>query len=378
MDFGFNEEQQDLQGLATQILEGELSHERLKEVEGGDENFDRELWAKLAEAGILGIALPEATGGGGYGYLEAALVLEQVGRTVAPVPFYATIIAALPVAKFGTDAQKDAILPGVISGETILSVALTEAGTDPLHPVTTAKPDGAGDGGGYVLDGVKDCVPAGPLADMVLCPAITPDGKVIVAIVDPNASGVTRERQDTTNMHAAARLTLQGVKVGADDVLGTADDGAEVLQWTVERATGALCAIAIGICEEAVKMTAEYTNTREQFDRPIATFQAVGQRAADAYIDTEAVRLTAWQAIWRLSEGLDATTEVAVAKFWAAEGGQRVVHAAQHLHGGMGVDRDYPLHRYFLWAKWLELSLGGATRQLLTIGKHLADEPVSA
>ncbi len=210
----------------------------------------------------------------------------------------------------------------------------------------------------------------------MLCPAVTADGKVIVAIVDPNASGVKRERQETTNMHAEARLTLEGVKVGAGDVLGT--DGAEVLQWTVERATAALCAIAIGICEEAVRMTAEYTKTREQFDRPIATFQAVGQRAADAYIDTEAVRLTAWQAIWRLSEEIPATTEVAVAKFWAAEGGQRVVHAAQHLHGGMGVDRDYPLHRYFLWAKWLELSLGGATRQLLTIGKHLADEPVSA
>lgn len=374
MDFGFSEEQQDLQGLAQQILEGELSHERLKEVEGGDENFDRELWAKLAEAGILGIALPEASGGGGYGYLEAALVLEQVGRTVAPVPYYATVIAALPIARFGTDAQKDALLPGVISGELILSAALTEAGTDPLHPTTTAKPDGDG----YLLDGVKDCVPAGPLADRVLCPAITPDGKEIVAIVDPDAEGVTRERQDTTNQHAEARLTLQGVKVGAADVLGAVDEGAEVLRWTVERATAALCAIAIGICEEAVKMTAEYTKTREQFDRPIATFQAVGQRAADAYIDTEAVRLTAWQAIWRLSEEIDASTEVAVAKFWAAEGGQRVVHAAQHLHGGMGVDRDYPLHRYFLWAKWLELSLGGATRQLLTIGKHLADEPVSA
>ena len=124
-------------------------------------------------------------------------------------------------------------------------------------------------------------------------------------------------------------------------------------------------------------MTAEYTKTREQFDRPIATFQAVGQRAADAYIDTEAIRLTAWQAIWRLSEGLPATAEVAVAKFWAAEGGQRVVHAAQHLHGGMGVDRDYPLHRYFLWAKQLELTLGGATPQLLKLGAILAAEPVA-
>jgi alkylation response protein AidB-like acyl-CoA dehydrogenase len=132
----------------------------------------------------------------------------------------------------------------------------------------------------------------------------------------------------------------------------------------------------VGVCAEAVRLTAEYTKTREQFGRPIATFQAVGQRAADAFIDTEAVRLTAWQAVWRLSAGLPAEEQVAVAKFWTAEGGQRVVHAAQHLHGGMGVDRDYPLHRYFLWAKQLELGLGGGTRSLLDLGARIAEEPV--
>jgi alkylation response protein AidB-like acyl-CoA dehydrogenase len=131
-----------------------------------------------------------------------------------------------------------------------------------------------------------------------------------------------------------------------------------------------------GVAETAVRMTAEYTKTREQFERLIATFQAVGQRAADAYIDAEAIRLTAWQAAWRVDAGLPAEAEVAVAKFWAADGGQRVVHAAQHLHGGVGVDRDYPLHRYFLWAKHLELTLGSATAQLLTLGSLLADEPV--
>ena len=141
------------------------------------------------------------------------------------------------------------------------------------------------------------------------------------------------------------------------------------------RATAAQCCLAAGVCAEALDLTAEYTKARKQFDQPIATFQAVGQRAADAYIDTEAVRLTALQAAWRISEGLPAETEVAAAKFWAAEGGQRVVHAAQHLHGGMGVDRDYPLHRYFLYAKQLELSLGGATRQLLALGEILAREP---
>jgi alkylation response protein AidB-like acyl-CoA dehydrogenase len=374
MDFSFNEEQEDLKGLAEKVLQGELTHERLKEAEAGDDNFDRELWKKLAEAGVLGIAVPEAQGGGGYGFLETALVLEQIGRTVAPLPYYASIVlGALPIARFGTDAQKDALLPGVASGETILTAALVEPGADPLHPTTRA----ARDGDGWTLDGVKDCVPAGPLADRVLVSASADDGTVIVAIVDPGAAGVTRERQDTTNHHAEARLTLKGVNVEAGDVLGSAEQGSEILTWLVERATAALCAIAIGVCEEALRMTAEYTKTREQFDRPIATFQAVGQRAADAYIDTEAIRLTAWQAIWRLSEELSASAEVAVAKFWAADGGQRVVHAAQHLHGGMGVDRDYPLHRYFLWAKVLELTLGGTTPQLLKLGKILADEPVA-
>ncbi|HUV10388.1 MAG TPA: acyl-CoA dehydrogenase family protein [Acidimicrobiia bacterium] len=375
MDFSFNEEQQDLQGLAKQILENEVTNERLKETEAGETNFDRDLWAKVAEAGLLGIAIPEAHGGGGYGFLEVALVLEQVGRTVAPVPYYeATVLGALPIAQFGSDAQQAALLPAIASGESIVTAALFDGGTDPLVPTTKATR--AGDG--WKLNGVKDCVPAGPLADRVLVPARTDDGAVIIAIVDPAGAGVTRESQQTTDNHPEARLTLADATVADADVLVGPEGGAEALQWIVERATAALAVIAIGICEEAVRMTAEYTKTREQFDRPIATFQAVGQRAADAYIDTEGIRLTSWQAAWRLSEGLEASTEVAVAKFWAADGGQRVVHAAQHLHGGMGVDRDYPLHRYFLWAKKLELTLGGATQQLLKIGRTLADEPVPA
>ena len=372
MDFSFNEEQQDLQGLAKQILEAEVTHERLKEIEAGEDNFDRELWAKLAEAGLLGIALPEAHGGGGYGFLEAAIVLEQLGRTVAPVPYLSTVVlGALPVAQFGSDEQQQRLLPGVASGERLLTAALVEVGADPRRPVTTARRDGDG----WVLDGEKICVPDGTLADHLLVPASTDDG-VIVAIVNPDA-GVTRERQRTTSGHPEALLRLDGTRVADADVLGGVAHGAEVLDWTIERATAALCAVAIGVCEEALRMTAEYTKTREQFERPIATFQAVGQRAADAYIDTEAIRLTAWQAIWRLSEGLSAAAEVAVAKFWAAEGGQRVVHAAQHLHGGMGVDRDYPLFRYFLLAKQLELTLGGTTPQLLALGRILADEPAA-
>ena len=129
-----------------------------------------------------------------------------------------------------------------------------------------------------------------------------------------------------------------------------------------------------GLAAEAVRITGEYTTSREQFGRPIATFQAVGQRAADAYVDAQAIRLTMLQAAWRLANDAPADREVAVAKYYASLGGHRVVHAAAHLHGGMGVDRDYPLHRYFLLAKQLELTLGGASRQLVALGGILAAE----
>jgi 3-oxocholest-4-en-26-oyl-CoA dehydrogenase beta subunit len=374
MDFGFNEEQQDLQGLARQILDAEVTPERLKEIEAGEDNVDRELWAKLADAGLLGIALPEAHGGGGYGFLEAAIVLEQIGRTVAPVPYLSTVVlGALPVARFGSEALQAALLPGVAAGDRVLTAALVEDGADPRQPLTTAQRDGDD----WILEGEKTCVPDGMLADRVLVPATADDGRVILAVVDPDARGVSRQRQPTTSGHAEALLRLDAARVTDADLVGGPEGGAAALDWALERATAALCAVAIGVCEEAVRMTAEYTKTREQFDRPIATFQAVGQRAADAYIDTEAIRLTAWQAIWRLAEELPAAAEVAVAKFWAAEGGQRVVHAAQHLHGGMGVDRDYPLFRYFLLAKQLELTLGGTTPQLLALGRILAAEPVA-
>ncbi|HEX6568973.1 MAG TPA: acyl-CoA dehydrogenase family protein [Acidimicrobiales bacterium] len=371
MDFALTEEQQATRDLAHQILTDRETHEHLKEIEAGGEGFDRDTWAELAKAGLLGIALPEAVGGSGLGFVALCQLLEEVGRTVAPVPVVpAVVLGALPIVQFGSDEQQQRWLPGVVSGDTVLTAALVELGADPLHPTASATREGSG----FRLDGVKVCVPAGLSASAVLVPASSTDGSVGIFVVDPKGNGVTIERQDTTSGIPQARVELDGVVVSEGDTLRYGTSGGEGLEWIIERATAALCAVATGVCEQALKMTAEYTKTREQFDRPIATFQAVGQRAADAYIDTEAIRLTALQAAWRLEEGLSATAEVAVAKFWAADGGQRVVHAAQHLHGGIGVDRDYPLHRYFLLAKQLELSLGGASRHLVALGGILAAE----
>jgi alkylation response protein AidB-like acyl-CoA dehydrogenase len=366
MDFSFSDEQQSISDLAHQILTDKCTQERLREIEAGDgPRFDRELWDEIARAGLVGVAIPEEFGGGGLGFFELALIVEQVGRTTAPIPFIETaVLGALPVARFGTAEQKRELLPRVAAGALVLSAALVE------DEPTTAVADG--DGGR--LSGTKLFVPAGQIADRVLVPAATGDDAAGVFLVDPRADGVTVAEMVTTSGQPEATLGLRDVRVGADDVLGDGENGAAIADWTSLRGNAALSSLALGVCEEALSLTAEHTRTREQFDQPIAMFQAVGHRAADAYIDTEAIRLTSWQASWRLGAGMPSETEVAVAKYWAAEGGQRVVHAAQHLHGGVGVDRDYPLHRHFLYAKQLELTLGGATQQLLTIGEFLADE----
>jgi alkylation response protein AidB-like acyl-CoA dehydrogenase len=382
MDFDLTDEQQATIDVAAKLLGDKATPDAIRAVEHADDlRFDRALWSAMADAGLLGIAVPAEHGGAGLGVLELCLVLEEVGRRTAPVPALAALaLGGLPVARWGTAEQQAALLPGLVSGTTVLTAALVEPVGDPTRPSTTARPDpeaggGAGDAGagGWVLDGVRTNVPAGLNADTIIVPATTEAGEVALFLVPTDAEGVTRERQDTTTGTPEAQVRLDGVRVEAGAVLGPIDDGT-ALRWTLEHATVGVCAVMAGLTAEAVRITGEYTTGREQFGRPIATFQAVGQRAADAYVDAHAVRLTMLQAAWRLGAGVPADREVAVAKYWAAAGGQRVVHAASHLHGGVGVDRDYPLHRYFLLAKQLELSLGGASRQLLRLGGILAAE----
>jgi alkylation response protein AidB-like acyl-CoA dehydrogenase len=371
MDFALSDEQVAIADLAGRILSEQLTTERLREIEQTDDWFARDTWAELAKADLLGIAVPEVHGGGGYGLFELALILEQVGRTVAPLPLLSTLVlGALPVARFGSADQQAALLPGVVSGDVILTAALSEGGDGlpPAVPATVATPDGDG----WLITGTKPLVPAAHLARKVLVPARTGSGSSTVFLVDPTAAGVTLERNRSANLEPLSTMTLDGVRVGPADVLGAVDGGAEVVSWTADRGVAAYCSVQAGVCEAATRLTATYTSERRQFDTPIATFQAVAHRAADAYIDTEAVRLTSRQAAWRLAEDVPAAEELAIAKFWAAEGAHRVVHAAQHLHGGIGVDIDYPVHRTFRWAKHVELSLGGGTAHLRRLGALLA------
>ena len=369
MDFSATAAQDELGALTRQILTDLVTQERLREIEAGGERFDRALWSALAEAGVLSAALPEAVGGAGFGLLEQCSVLAEIGRAVAPAPYLASIVlGAAAVAEFGSADQLAHWGEPAARGVMIMAAALAEDdGEDPCVPATTAHRSD----GGWRLTGTKTSVLAGTAADALLVPASTPSG-VAVFLVAPDDPGVTVRPQHVTGGEATALVELAGAAVPEDRVLGGIAAGRDIAGWLAARATVGLCALQLGVTERALELTAAYARSREQFGKPIGSFQAVSQRLADGYIDVEGIRLTLWQAAWRLAAGLTAETEIATAKFWAAEGGHRVAHAAVHVHGGVGIDMEGSVHRYFAAAMHNEFALGGATAQLRRIGAVLA------
>lgn len=372
MDFTFSEDQNAIRDLALQIFTDRASDEFLLAFSRTGKTYDDELWATLAEQGLLGVCVPEAFGGTGLGFVELCLVLEAQGKRVAPVPLFSSLVlGGLPIAHFGTAEQKQRWLPPLAAGQAKLTAAVAELGmNDAIAGTVTAQAKGHG----WVLNGSKACVPDAAVADAILVPAVDGSGKTCVFIVDAKSAGVTRQVQKTSLGENEANLVLNQVEVGADALLGKAGDGACIVEWLEQYADTALCAIQVGVTEEALRRTAAFTGERKQFGVAIGSFQAVAMRAADAYIDVEAMRSTWWEAMWRLSVGLRANAEVRAAKWWACQGGHRVVHATQHLHGGMGSDVEFPIHRFFLWAKHVGFQLGGGNVQLKKLGELLASD----
>ena len=367
MDFTFSPEAEDAAALAATILTDHTRPERLAEVEAGGNRFDPVLWRALGDAGLLTLTTPESDDGAGVGFVELCRVLVEAGRKVAPVPLATDAAARLFLWEHGSAENRGVAFA---SGDAVvLSCAIAEEHEHaPTVPTTTATQDGEE----YVLTGTKYVVPAATVATTFLVPATTPSGTAIF-LVDPDTAGLKVQEQHLSDGDVVGLLELDDARVAADRRVG-ADDG-EAAQRLVDLLTVASCAIQLGVTEGAVALTAEYAKTREQFDRPIGTFQAVAQRLADGYIDTRFQALTVWQAAWRLAERLPAEDAIATAKLWAADAGHRIAHTTVHIHGGVGVDRDGEAHRYFTAATRYESEFGGATEQALRLGRLLASEP---
>jgi len=371
MDFSFSEDQTAIRDLANQIFSDHTTDEFLLKFDRNEDVYDDALWATLAEQGILGITIAEDFGGTDLGFTELCLILEEQGRRLSPIPLYSNLVlGALPIGEFGTAGQKQKYLAGLVAGELKLTAAIAETG---MASAVAGQIVAVRSGDNWSLNGNLECVPDSAVANAIIVPASC-DGSQTVFIVDTDKAGVNIEAQRSSLGMNEGSLSLENVELAADAILGEVGEGAEVLAWLELRAETAICALQVGVTEEALKRTAEFTCERKQFGSPIGAFQAVAMQAADAFIDVEAIRSTYWLALFRLTNDMDARAEVHCAKWWAVDAGHRIVHSTQHLHGGLGSDVEYPIHRFFLWAKHLGMMLGGRSVQITKLGKLLASD----
>ncbi|MEU9995542.1 acyl-CoA dehydrogenase family protein [Streptomyces sp. NPDC050848] len=376
MDFTFTEEQQAAVEAAKAVFSGvtpdSVPSPALTPGAVADD-FDRPLWARLAGADLLSLVLAPEHGGAGLDTIALCLVLRESARVLARVPLLETSAVAMAVERYADPRTAAELLPRVARGELVLTAASNgHTGHDPAELAVSARRDGTD----WILDGLQSAVPWAHGADRIAVPAHTTEGQTVLALVPRTQPGLTLAAQFSTSGELLAELHLDSVRLDTADVIDTTG----AWDWLRGVLATGTCALALGLGENVLAMTSQYTGKREQFGHPVATFQAVAVQAADRYIDLRAMEVTLWQAAWRISTGaggpLPPAADIAVAKIWASEGVRRVVQTAQHLHGGFGADTDYPLHRYHAWAKQLELALGPAAAHEEALGDLLAAHPL--
>jgi alkylation response protein AidB-like acyl-CoA dehydrogenase len=323
---------------------------------GQDDRGDRALWKELAQAGLLGLAVPGWLGGEGLGVAETAVLLTEAGRAAAPVPALATLVmGVLPVTRWGTRDQQRALLAGVAAGDVLLTAAVREPSAPaPPEPAATLR-DG-------IVSGTKTGVPYAAAASWILVPARVGSGGTAIAVVEPSGPGVTLRR--TPSSAPAPEYTLRLDAAPAAHIVGGDGAVAGLYQLT---AAGACC-LADGALAAALALTTEHVRARQQFGRPLATFQAVAQQIADVAIASRTLHLAALSACWRLDTGRDAGEDTDVAAYWLAAEAPAAMRACHHLHGGTGMDASYPLHRYSALVKDLVSLVGGADYRLGLLG----------
>jgi alkylation response protein AidB-like acyl-CoA dehydrogenase len=375
VDFTPTETEQEIARLAVRVLRGArpvnvgalapAAGPAAEEVSGPGETYDRALWKELSQAGLLSLALPGWLDGDGLGVAAAAVLLTEIGRRGAAVPALATVMTGvLPVIRWGDRGLQQALLAGVGTGDTVLTAAPREP-SDPMpaRPATTATLAG-GTGGAGTVSGLKVSVPYCAEASWVLVPASVAGGGSAVVIVNPAADGVTVLRT-----HSSGGEPEYTLRLSEAPVTGVLADGA--LSDLYRLALAGACCLADGAVSAALALTTGHIATRQQFGRPLATFQAAAQHIADVYIVARTLHLATMSACWRLAEGQDAGPDLDVAAYWMASHAPAVLRVCHHLHGGTGMDASYPLPRYSALIRDLVRYTGGTGYRLDQLGARV-------
>jgi hypothetical protein len=369
MDFTVGEAEAAAAELAARVLSASAPIATAEDAGGRGTDMDGSLWKELGQAGLLSLALPAELGGEGLGVQATAAVLTEVGKHAARVPALATLaLGVLPVARSADSELKDLLLSGVGTGETILTAAIREPSRPmPQVPATLATLHRRGS----TVSGVKIGVPYAAAARWILVPATTTAGDAVVAVVEPDADGLSCQR--TASSSGLPEYTIRL----ADSPVLAVLAGCSVADLYYLAAAGA-CAVADGVLAGALDLTTTHIRTREQFGRPLATFQAVAQQIADVYAAARTMHLITVSSCWQLDRGQGdgaAERDVDVAAYWLAEYGPAALRTCHHLHGGLGMDVTYPLPRYSALMTDLAAFVGGAAERLDRLGAREAGDP---
>jgi alkylation response protein AidB-like acyl-CoA dehydrogenase len=362
MNLTLSEEQEMLKTMARDFLTDKLPKTAVTEIEESAEGYLPEMWREMADLGWMGLALPEKYGGADMTFLDLAVLLEEMGRACLPGPFFSSVVlGGLPILDIGTEEQKQAYLPKIASGESIFTLALIEAdGTCTADSIATKA---AASGNDYIINGTKVFVPDANVADYMLYVARTrekgkPEDGITVFVVDAKSPGISNTVLKTMANDKLCEVVFDQVKVPKENILGKLDEGWSEVQKIIERAAVAKCCEMVGCIQKALEMTVDYAKDRKQYGRPIGSFQVIQHYCADMATDVDGTRLSTYQAVWMMSEGLPCTEKVAIAKAWAGEACGRVMALAHQIHGAIGCTIDHDLQFYTRRAKGAELTFG--------------------
>ena len=366
MDFGLNEQQEMMQTLAREFLSSEYPEKVLRATVKDEKGFTPELWKKMAVTNLLGLSIPEEYGGVGD-FLDLIIVLEEMGKACFISPFFSTIVlGAGAVMEAGNSEQKRQYLPEIIEGKTVMTLALAE--TAAQYTEDEIKLTAVSHGGFYSLNGTKIFAPYAHAADYIICAARTghnnKEGGITLFVVDGKSPGLTGKVMQTLSGDKQCEVTFKNVKASVKDILGEVNRGWKHIEKVLLRANVALCAEMVGLAEQALKITLDYAKERTAFGHPIGAFQSIQHRCADMLIDVEGSKYAAYQAAWRINEGLPAERETAIAKAWTGRACRRVMRSAHQVHGAIGFTEDHILHHYTKQAGAAEYSFGDVNSQL--------------
>lgn len=356
MDLGLTQEQEMLRTSARDFLEKECPKSLVRAMEKDPQGFPQELWRKLAAQGWAGLVAPEEFGGAGMTFLDLCLLLEELGRACAPVPYLSTVLGGLLIATLGSEAQKQSLLPRLAEGHLIVSLALLEAdgSCDPASIHLQAAPHGDG----LILEGTKLLVPDAHIADLLLVAARAPSGGLTLLLVEPKAPGVTITPLRTIVDDKLFAVSFKGARAPRSSVLGEMGKAGPALSSFLEQAAVAQCALMCGGAQAVVELSVSYAKERVQFGRPIGSFQAIQHMCADMALASDGARFATYYAAWRLSEGLPLDGAASVAKAWASDAYRRITAQGQQVHGAIGFTYDHDMQLYFRRAKAMEVAFG--------------------